>query len=241
MKKRVSIIIALYLFVTMSLMADFYVKQKIHSDEVSMMGQTTPEKNDIQNMWLGDNKMAMHSTDQSFIIDLDKKLMLMINHQDKSYVEMTLPLDMSKYFPEQISQMMQGVTVSVEPTGETQKIGEWNCKVYNVTMDIMMMTMKQKIFASKDVPFDWKNYAEKILPQMTQALFRLDGDAVKEFLKIDGYQIRTEMTMSVMGTDIKSWTEVEEITKKSAPAGTYSVPDGYTKKDKFSMMDMQRR
>ncbi|GAI78887.1 unnamed protein product, partial [marine sediment metagenome] len=36
-------------------------------------------------------------------------------------------------------------------------------------------------------------------------------------------------------------TEVSEITEKSAPAGIYSVPEGYTKKDKFSMMDLQKK
>jgi len=49
------------------------------------------------------------------------------------------------------------------------------------------------------------------------------------------------MTMNIMGADMKQWTEVVEISKKSASAATYSFPEGYTKKDKFDMADMQKR
>ena len=38
-----------------------------------------------------------------------------------------------------------------------------------------------------------------------------------------------------------SWQEVQEITKKTAPDGTYTPPAGYSKKDKLDMMDIQRR
>jgi hypothetical protein len=108
-------------------------------------------------------------------------------------------------------------------------------------MKIMMMDMKQKVWASTDVPFDWKAFNEKMLPQFTQAMMNIGGDAMDELLKIKGFQIRTDMSMNMMGADMKSWTEVSEIAEKSAPAGIYSVPEGYTKKDKFSMMDLQKK
>jgi len=44
-----------------------------------------------------------------------------------------------------------------------------------------------------------------------------------------------------MGTDMESWTEVVEISEKAAPTGTYSVPESYSKKDKFGMKDLQKR
>jgi hypothetical protein len=36
-------------------------------------------------------------------------------------------------------------------------------------------------------------------------------------------------------------TAVVEISKKAPPAGVYSVPAGYTKKDKLSMEEFQQR
>ena len=165
----------------------------------------------------------------------------MINHSTKTYVPMDLPLDISQYFPAQFSQMMQGVTIKVNPTGETKTIKSWKCDGYDVNMNIMMMNMKQKVWASKDVPFDWKAFNEKMLPQFTQAMMNIGGEAMDELKKMEGFQIRTEMSMGIMGAEMKSWTEVSEITEKSAPAGIYSIPEGYTKKDKFSMMDLQKK
>ena len=79
-----------------------------------------------------------------------------------------------------------------------------------------------------------------VMPKLSQAMLRLGDDSLKEMLKIEGFQIRTDTSMNIMGNDMKSWQEVQEITKKTAPAGTYGPPEGYTKKDKLDMTDIQR-
>lgn len=241
MRKILAVTLMPLIFSGAMLYADIYIKQNAHTDAFSMMGREMAAKDDVNHMWVSKNKMAVLGTEQSIILNLDDNLMYMVLHQNRSYVEMALPLDLSQYFPPQIQQMMGNVTVSVSPTGEETKVGDWNCHGYDVTIDIMMMTMKQKIWASKDVPFDWKDYTERMLPQLTQAMFRLSGDSIKEFEKIEGFQIKTEITMDMMGSEMKSWMEVVEISDKSAPVGTYSVPEGYAKKDKFTLTDMQRR
>ena len=96
-----------------------------------------------------------------------------------------------------------------------------------------------KVWASTDVPFDWKSYNEKMMPQFTQAMMRMSEDSVKEFQKINGFQIRTEMNMEMMGQKMNQWTEVTSITNESAPAGTYTFPSSYTKKDQIDMMGMR--
>jgi hypothetical protein len=45
----------------------------------------------------------------------------------------------------------------------------------------------------------------------------------------------------MMGAKMRTTTEVIEINKKSPDASVYTVPAGYTKKDKLSMQDIQRR
>jgi hypothetical protein len=206
-----------------------------------MMGQSQPAQDEVNHLWLGDNKMAMHSEKQSVVIRLDQKKMMMIDHQDKSYVEMDLPLDMSKYFPQQMQQMMGQMEVQVTPTDRTQTINGFPCKAYDVDIKFMMMNMDQTVWASTEVPFDWKDYSEKMLPMLQQAMMRLGDEALNEFQEIEGFQIRTEMTMNMMGSEVDSYTEVVEIEKKDAPEGTYTLPEGYEKKEKFSMEDFQRR
>ena len=57
--------------------------------------------------------------------------------------------------------------------------------------------------------------------------------------KIKGFWISSETSSEMMGAKFRSVTETVEISKKSPPAGVYSVPAGYAKQDKFSMQDLQ--
>ncbi len=70
---------------------------------------------------------------------------------------------------------------------------------------------------------------------------RLTGESVKEFAKITGFQVATEMTADVMGARMRTTTEVIEIVEKPAPAGTFEPPAGYAQKATLSMQDLQRR
>ena len=69
---------------------------------------------------------------------------------------------------------------------------------------------------------------------------RMDDASVAEFLKIKGFQIATEMNAEIMGGKIHSTSEVLEIAQKPAPAGVYSAPKGYAKKDTLSMEELQK-
>jgi hypothetical protein len=245
MKKYAVALVVLFLFATVFVHADVYIKQKTHTDAVEVMGQSQPAKDVINHMWLSDNKMASLSEDQSFIIDLENNKVFWMNTQNKKYIEMDLPLDISKYLPEQAAEMManMNISVAVQPTDATETIAGKTCKKYDVTMTIMMMMtmeMKMKIWATEDVPFDWKKFQDKMI-QMFSPTMPLGEEALNSFKQIKGWQMRSEMTMNMMGTDMKTVQEVMEITEKAAPAGTYTVPEGYTKQDKFSLEDMQRR
>lgn len=241
MKKFFTAITVLLFLFTIPLTADYHIKQKQHTGEFSVMGQTQPAKDETQHLWLAENKMAMHGEQQSVIVDLNKNVMFVINHDNETYVEMNLPLDITQYFPAQMQQMMKNITVEVYPTGKTKTIGEWKCQGYNLSMNMMMTQMEMKVWASKDVPFDWKHYSSKMQPKFIKATMNLSDEAVQEFQKIEGFQIRSDSTMKIMGSEMKSYNEVEEISEETAPDGTYSVPQGYTQKEKFSMKDLQRR
>jgi len=229
------------------LQADYLIKQKTHTDAISMMGQTQPARDDEVDIWISHdlNKMATHSSKQSTIIDLTKKVMYLVNHTNKTYVQMELPVDITKYLPDEmaqmVGQMVNSITVEVTPTGQKKKIGRWNCDEYNVVMNMMMMKIQMKVWATTDVPYSWEKVSQDMMAQVMAAQLRLNEQALKEFQKIKGQWIASETTMNMMGNNIRSTTEVVEITQKDAPAGTYQVPNGYTKKEKLSMEDLQKR
>ncbi len=238
MKKLILILVMLVFFFA-SINGDVYIKTKTHADAMEVMGKKTPAKDEITEQWIGDNIFASISQKQTVIIDLSKKKLYMIIHESKSYVETTLPLDIKKLLPEQVSQMMgmMKLTIKVTPTSETKMINKWKCTAYNMEMSMMMMKMNSKIWATKDVPFDWEKYQNKFGVETfksAMASMKIGNDSINELKKIKGFQVKTDMTISIMGANGKVTSDVIEITKKSAPANIYTIPAGYKKTDKLS-------
>lgn len=243
MKKLIAVSLTVLAFASFAA-ADIYVKSKTHSDPMSIMGQSQPAKDSFSEQWIGDSQFAMLSDKNSSVLDLSKNVLYIINHQAKTYIEAPLPFDFSTILPAQMASMMSSMmkmTVTVAPTGQKKTVGTWNCDEYDVTMNMMMMPMKMKVYATTEVPFDLKGYMEKVYGTTLKAQFRMDDTSVKEMMKIRGFWIATETNMEMMGAKIHTTTEVVEISKKTPPAGTYSVPAGYTKQAKLSMQDMQQR
>jgi hypothetical protein len=192
---------------------------------------------------MGDDKFATIMPEMSIVVDMKKNMLYWINHVTKSYIESQLPFDITKIVDPQMAQMMSQMmkmTVTAAPNGQTKTIGQWNCSGYDVTMNMMMMPMKMSVWASTDVPFDVDKFM-KLYTNVLKAQLRLDDAAVQEMMKVKGYWIATEMNAEIMGAKMHNTTEVIEISKKTPDASVYSVPAGYTKKDKLSMQDMQNR
>ncbi len=226
--------------------ADFYIKTKNHTDAMSMMGQTTPAQDYIIEMWLGDDIFAMTGAGLSGIIDLKKNLAYLIIPDSKAYVESPLPLDMNKLMPPEVASMMGGgmkATITVKPNGQTKTVGSWPCTGYDadmtITMMMMTMNMKMAIWASEKVPFDLSKYMEKFYGPQLAMTMQLDPAGLAEMKKIKGYPILTETSGEVMGSKVRSTQEVIEISKKTPPPGTYSVPEGFKKQANFTVQDWQ--
>ena len=240
--KKILTFVAILAVAALSLSADIYVKSKSHTDAMSIMGQNTPAKDDVSEQWLSESALAHNDKNQGFIVDLKKNMMYIINHANKSYVETTLPLDYAKLLPPEAAAMAgrMTMTATVTPGNETKKIGNWNCSLYNMNMSIMGIAMPMKIWASTDVPFDRAKYAE-LFANLLKGQMRLDDASVKEFQKIKGFQIATEMNAEIMGAKMHTSSEVLEIAVKNAPQGVYSAPKDYVKKDKLSRDEFQKR
>jgi len=234
--KKLFFIAALLIISVVLLHADVYIRQKTNIG--AFMGQ--PPKELVQEHWLEKNKMAMISPEQSIILDIEAKKLYMVIHGSKSYIETGLPLDMTKLMPEQTAQIMKGIldgmTISVQPNGQTKKVANWNADGYDVKITVMGIEIKMVFWASQDVPFDWKEYSD-LYSEIFKAKYRMGEKFMEEYKKVRGFPVEIEvdtMSMKVTATTV-------EISQKKPGAGTYSVPAGYTKKDKFSEQDLQKR
>ncbi len=235
--KRILIVFLVLAFSGSLLVADAYIKTKTHTSAFEIMGQKQEAKDEITEQWVGKGRMAMVSPESKTLIDLGKNTIVMINHQDKTYLEAALPLDMSKLLPPEAAGMMAMMKpkVQVSPNGQVRKIGSWNCKGYDIKMEMMMMSMNIAVWATTEVPFDWKEHQKMSANLMNLQGQIIDEAAMKEFFKIEGVQIASEINMNVMGADMKVKTEVQEISDKNPPADLFSIPAGYKKIDHISM------
>ncbi len=240
--KRLFAVLAIFLAFGAVLRADIYIKSNVHTDPMSMMGQNQPARDNVQEVWMGKDMIATITSASIVLLDFKNNKMDMIMPASKTYVETALPLDFSKLLPPQVAQMMSSMksSVTITPNGQTKQIGQWKCKGYDAAISMMMMTGKQILWATTDVPFDPKVYMEKAYGTLLKTQM-FDETAVKEYAKVEGFVVASEMTMQAMGSTIHTTTQVAEIAKKTPPAGVYAVPAGFQKTDTLSMQDLQKR
>ncbi len=244
-----------FVFATVQARADIYMKQKVHTDELKMMGQTQPAKDEISVIWLGENLARMdQGAATSSILLGEKKILYMLDHNKKTYAEM--PMDLDKMFDEAagaaagddpetaeakkkmpafMKNMMKGVmgsmSAKVTETGETKKIGTWNCRKYIIEMDMGMGKSVAEAWATEDLKIDYSLYFTSANAMLaSQPGF---DKIVKEMQKVKGVVAYQTSKVSVMGSEVTSTTELLECTEKSAPAGNYDIPAGYKKVKSF--------
>jgi hypothetical protein len=226
--------------------ADIYMKQKQHIDAVTMMGQTQPAQDVVSESWITSDKVVNMSKKQKVVIDMDKKIITMIDHGAKSIVEM--PMDFSKNMDkkgdmsqeekaqfQQIMGTMMQMDVKVEETNERKKIGKWNCRKYLQTIQMAMGTTKSEIWTTEDIKVDEDLYAKYSVWMLSQIPgMNQNMDAImQELKKIKGVQVYTEQTITMMGQAMKSTIELMEIKEGKAPSNIFDLPAGYKKTGAF--------
>lgn len=222
------------------LIADTMIRQTEHMDAMEMMGQKQPARTDTTVAWITDNMTRVDRSDTvSFIIHMDKALAYVINHSAKNYGELSLKPaeDKDGKYPgadtdNPMTQMMN-VKGTVTPTDETKKIKDWNCRKFNVDLNLGMVTMKQEIWATEDIKVDYAMYHQASNAMMSQ--FKGYDDLMKEMKKLKGLPILTIVNVNIMGTEMKRTMEVFEI-KDATPPGGYDVPKDYKKTELQSPM-----
>jgi hypothetical protein len=237
-KRTAIILVLMFLIVGFSYGADTYIKQVIQNKAYVLEGQEREAREEIIETWIGKNRLAKHGQGRSLIILLDRKIIYFVDHVQKTYVEMTVPVDIHQYFPEPLEQLMGQVTVSVTPTDEFQKFEKRECRVYEVVIESLMISMKMRVWATLDVPFDRKIYLEEMFPELAKVTHLLTDNTVAELLKIEGFHYRTEIVLNFMGASMESTQEVVEMSRKSVPDNIYTLPRDYTKRDRLSLQDL---
>jgi hypothetical protein len=216
-----------------------------HTDGFSAMGRETPPRDQEQVTWIGTDRMRMDTGNTSTIIRLDLGKLFVLNHDDKTFNTLDLPVDLEQFMPPGMAeQMMSMMTfeVTVTPRDETKSVGEWEARRYDVSMVSQMATMESIMWATKEARIDmdvfYKMY--KHLNSMNPGLENM----AEEMRKVDGLVVeqQTVTTMTVMGnTTIKRSEVTKSIDELDPPPGVYDPPGDYEGKPFDFMGAMQRQ
>jgi hypothetical protein len=250
MKKLMMIVILVLLF-SLFLGADVYMKTVETIKPFEMMGKKAPEQAEIRERWMGQDKFALFMKEYSMVIDNEKGKLLLIIHGPKIYYELPTNitkekiLDLLQDLSPKAAEVVRSITVTdmtYRPGGETKKIANWNCSSSEFEMVIMIPALnmmpkyKMKIWTTKDLPAEYRKYtkaAEEFFVKYILGMVNIDENSKKVMEKMgesDGFEVATEITMNIFGSEIKMESQCLEVAEKPAPPGTYSVPAGYTKK-----------
>ncbi|MEW5923693.1 MAG: hypothetical protein AB1746_06875 [Candidatus Zixiibacteriota bacterium] len=238
------VLIVLTLALTFPLLvnADTMIRQVNERGAFEVMGQKVPACSDTSVVWLGKAMSRMDEGDTASVIMLaEKNIIYMIDHKAKTYAEMPMDAlgDLTKMFgnneeaKQQIEAMkpmmeMMRMAVTVTPTTETQKIGDWNCTKYNVKMTMGMGGVSDiEMWATEDAKIDYAAFME--LTNSFKGMLPGFEEMMEEMKKVKGIPIKTSNKMNIMGAEATSVMQVIEIKDMDAPAGTYELPKGYTK------------
>jgi hypothetical protein len=238
-----SVLSLAFLFQTAAAEADTVLTLRNHHDAFEVMGEKQEAKDTPVKIWLGADRMRRDEGDASMILRLDRKKLYVLDHTDKTYSEIALPVDFRKLMPgqeelaKQIEKMME-VDAQVTPTQESQKIGQWNARKVQVTLKSAMgMTISSNLWISTDVA------GYKALNQMSSTLLALQPGTAKwaqKLASLEGFPVLQEQDVSAVGARFKIREELLSSQEQAAPGGTYDLPGGYKAKP-FDPLAASRR
>ena len=130
----------------------------------------------------------------------------------------------------------------VAATDETKEINGHPCTCYEITSWIVVPGGKynetdEKMWVTTDLPLDWDTF-----DQMNAVFMKL-RNATDDFAAalgtIKGYPMLSDGDRFIKGFSVKTTEEVVEILEKDPNPGVYSIPEGFTKKDKLTIQDIR--
>jgi hypothetical protein len=234
--KRIFFSAFIFLISSILANADIYIRERVHKDSFYDIGTVFPAETETRELWIGNKLMAYITQKMIVIIDKEKSLVSILNQKAKTYVKSPLPLDVSKISSQDLFLKIRSFQINgkVKKTGETTKIEQKNCDIYKIILDFPF-PKEMKIWATLDVPFDWKKVRE-----MQSSIWKLNNysaDFIRMLETIKGYWMISQESLWMDGTEEKKECKALEIIEKNPPDDVYTIPAGYIKVEKLTLQD----
>lgn len=230
----VAFIVFLILILPFLLNADHVVKKTKQTTATVMKGSNEKSSAENGTTWISKNKMRQDEGNAtSVIIRLDKNKVFILNHKEKTYSEMGLPINLEENLTQEAKQVIKVMKISssIEKTQDTRVVRDWKSQKFAADISIsvlgMEMPMTMEIWASRDTGINLKTFRKFYAVLLSINPFT--KDLMDDFQKIEGFPVLTKISMRVKGVETQSQEEVVMIEERKAPRGTYDLPREYTR------------
>ncbi|NLE01356.1 MAG: hypothetical protein GX640_15930 [Fibrobacter sp.] len=223
--------------------SDIYMAHKVSTDSYKKDKKDGETEVRTSMQWFAGDKLRSNDGNESVIMRLDKDSIYTLDHKKQTYYAfqastLGVPANAQadgEQVPAMVSSMMGNMfkmEVTIEPTSETKKIGQWNCTKYNQTVKMMGMTTTTELWATEDVTIDKKLLDKFFATQfMTKpGMQDFAGKMQKEAEKIKGCVVYSKSVTSMGNKRTETIDEVTEIKELTAPQDTWVVPAKYKMK-----------
>lgn len=202
--------------------ADTLLTIKSRVEGLKMPGQSPDGQ--IQ-VWIAGDRLRRDDGETSAILRMDLSKLYLLNHGDKTYSELPLPLDFKKL--SMAGEEALKTVVQVTPTSEAKKIRDWNTKKVKVVLsNAAGLKLDTTMWVSTEIP------AYQAYTRMLVSLTALQPGGVplaRQMEQIEGIPVLQEIDVTVEGSQFKTREELVSAETKDAPAGLYDPPAGYAK------------
>jgi Domain of unknown function (DUF4412) len=211
--------------------ADLVLTSRGHTEGFKVGDRTQEPRDADVKTWVAADKMRRDEGPISAIVRLDRKKLYLVNHVDKTFSVVDLPVDWSKLVPsgdrEKFQQFVHDnqIKSSVTPTTETRKIHGWNAHRVDVelsnTHDLRVST---QMWLTRDLGlYAAFNKMSGVLASMQVT----SADWARKVRELDGFPIYQDTTVTVGGASFKSHEEVVAASVQAVPDVTYDPPAGF--------------
>jgi hypothetical protein len=223
---------------------DYYVKIVEHRDAYYDGGETTAPQDVTIEMWIGDKRFAYISAARNFLFNFEKDSLTVINKTQKAYFTIPLPMNLKKYLDSVQMLRMNKVMGTVKDTKEEKIINNKKCRAFELENYIVrdethLYDAVNKAWVTKDVPFNLDVYYKSIYN--INRFTNFEDSYLSDVDKIKGFTFRTEMVIFQRGDKMTRQRDAVEIIKKTPGNEVYSIPEGFTKKEKITLAEISGR
>ncbi len=182
--------------------------------------------------WFGEGKLREDKGKRTTIVDLEAKKVFLVDHDAKTYHELSYPVDLREITPpdmhpylDQLESQM-ALDVEVAPTDERKTIEGRDTRRWNVTIDSGMgYRLNLTFWVAQDLGFDATQL--KRLLSAAAATQPMGREMVDKVMEIDGFPVLTEIRTQIGEQVVETKEELVSIQQIAAPEGTFAPPADY--------------